>query len=82
MNAHIYSYKIHQGESRFCLKWVLKQIICKPFPLAVLKVIIFRSVCDCSETTVIIDLIIWHAKSAGVLEMTIKCKYSEFHFVP
>ena len=40
-------------DERFCLKRVLKQIICKPFPLAVLKVIVFRSVSDCSEATVL-----------------------------
>ena len=33
-------------------KDMLKQIIYKSFPLAVLKVIVFRSVSDCSEATV------------------------------
>ena len=67
-------------DERFCLKRELKQIICKPFPLAVLKVIVFRSVSDCSEATAIDILVlmvrIGEGQSSHVL---VFCVNSERH---
>ena len=44
----------------------MKLIICKPFPLAVLKVIVLRPVSDCSEATAYIFL--RHVSTGGARE--------------